>query len=139
MRQARTVRYQETPRGHVVLVIATAISSTPGRVSHDQAGLVVLTVSVSETGLVAFRDAASGWWIAIQVRTYSNRKPPQVSECSNSSRATVASQIQGRNGFMASPNKQVTSAVLFALGLSLLGAAVPCRAQANPPSSNTHL
>ena len=40
---------------------------------------------------------------------------------------------------MASPNKQVTSAVLFALGLSLLGAAVPCRAQANPPSSNTHL
>jgi hypothetical protein len=32
---------------------------------------------------------------------------------------------------MASLNKQITSAVLFALGLGLLGAAVPCRAQAN--------
>jgi len=40
---------------------------------------------------------------------------------------------------MASPNKQVTSAVLFALGLGLLGAAVPCRAQATPASSDTHL
>jgi hypothetical protein len=36
-------------------------------------------------------------------------------------------------------SKQITSAVLFVLGLSLLGAAVPCRAQATPPSSNTHL
>lgn len=38
-----------------------------------------------------------------------------------------------------SPTKTITSAVLFTLGLSLLGAPVRCHAQATTPSSDTHL
>src|SRR5277367_2351340 len=72
-------------------------------------------------------------------RTYSNRKPSPVSECSHSSPRLQSRHKFGKERFMASPYKQVTSAVLFALTLGLLGAAVPCRAQATPPSSDTHV